>query len=50
MDNDLFFRAIKEAKILNNKKDYDGSKQILVSIFEKKLSNKQTIDACKLLC
>ncbi len=50
MDNDLFFRSIKEAKILNNKKDYNASKQILVSIFEKKLSNKQTIDACKLLC
>lgn len=50
VDNDLFLRSIKEAKILNNKKDYNGSKQILVSIFEKKLSNQQTIDACKLLC
>lgn len=50
VDNDLFLRSIKEAKILNNKKDYNGSKQILVSILEKKLSNQQTIDACKLLC
>ncbi len=46
----LFLRWIKEAKILNNKNDYNTSKKIFVSIFEKELNNQQTIDACKLLC
>ena len=46
----LFLRWIKEAKNLNNKNDYNTSKKIFVSIFEKELNNQQTIDACKLLC
>lgn len=50
MDNDLFIRLIKDVKVLNNKNDYNASKKILVSLFEEKLSNQQTIDACKLLC
>lgn len=40
MDNDLFLRLIKEAKILNNKKDYNGSKQILVSLKRNLVINK----------
>lgn len=50
VDNDLFLRLIKDAKVLNNKNDYNASKKILVSLFEEELSNQQTIDACKLLC
>lgn len=50
MDNVLFLYLIKEAKVLNNKNDYNGSKKILTSIFEEELSNQQAIDACKLMC
>lgn len=50
MDNNLFTRLIKDAKVLNTKSDYIGSKKILVSLLEENLSNQQIIDVCKVLC
>lgn len=50
MDNNLFACLIKDAKVLNNKCDYNSSKKILVSLLEENLSDQQIIDACKVLC
>ena len=50
MDNTLFLKIIGDARALNTKLDYTRSKEVLISLLEKELTNQQTIEVCKVLC
>ena len=50
MDNTLSLEIIGDAWALNAKFDYTRSKEVLISLLEKELTNQQTIEVCKVLC